>query len=95
VPVPFSPVEYLRGIADRVIHVHLKDIPAAQVSERGRVTGTRVGVAAGEGVLDLPGIVGVLAEAGYTGVLSVECDTLSQAQRSLTYVERLCRGAGR
>jgi len=84
-----DPVEYLRGIADRVIHVHLKDIPAAQVSERGRVTGTRVGVAAGDGVLDLPGIIGVLAKAGYTGVLSVECDTLNQARRSLTRVERL------
>jgi inosose dehydratase len=90
-----DPVEYLRRFADRVIHVHLKDIPAAQLSERGLVTGTRVGVAAGEGVIDIPGIVGVLAEAGYTGVLSVECDTLSQARRSLMYIEQLHRGAGR
>jgi sugar phosphate isomerase/epimerase len=84
-----DPVEYLRGIAGRVVHVHLKDIPASMLPDRGRVTGTRVGVAAGDGVLDLPGIVGVLAAAGYRGVLSVECDTLAQALRSLKYLERL------
>jgi sugar phosphate isomerase/epimerase len=85
-----DPVEYLRGIASRVVHVHIKDIPASQVHERGKVTGTRVGVAAGDGVVDLPGIVGVLAESGYQGVLSVECDTLAQAVRSLRYVQHLC-----
>lgn len=84
-----DPVEYLRQVADRTIHVHVKDIPESQLGERGKVTGTRVGVAAGDGVIDLPGIVGVLAEAGYDGVLSVECDTLDQVARSRVYLQGL------
>jgi len=35
------------------------------------------------------GVVRVLARAGYAGVLSVECDTLEQARRSLSYMSRL------
>ena len=62
-----DPVDCLRGVAESVIHVHIKDIPASQLSKRGKVTGTRVGVAAGDGVVDLPGVVGVLAAAGYKG----------------------------
>lgn len=84
-----DPVEYLRSVADRVVHVHIKDIPESQLHQRGKVTGTRVGVAAGDGVIDLPGIVGVLAEAGYQGVLSVECDTLEQGAKSLPRLNRM------
>ncbi|MHC4635985.1 MAG: sugar phosphate isomerase/epimerase family protein, partial [Planctomycetota bacterium] len=78
-----DPVEYLRQIADRVIHVHIKDIPRSQLDQRGKVTGTRVGVAAGDGEVDLPSIIDVLKNVGYDGVLSVECDTFDQAKRSL------------
>ena len=84
-----DPVAYLRDVADRVIHVHVKDVPESQLPLRGKVTGTRVGVAAGDGVIDLAGIVRVLAGAGYEGVLSVECDTFEQAQKSLPYMNRL------
>jgi len=84
-----DPVAYLKRVADRVIHVHVKDIPESQLPQRGKVTGTRVGVAAGDGVVDLEGIVGVLAQAGYRGVLSVECDTLQQARKSFAYLGRL------
>ena len=62
-----DPVEYLRGVAGRVVHVHVKDIPAAQLPDRGKITGTRVGVAVGDGVVDLAGIVGVLAAVRYRG----------------------------
>lgn len=77
-----DPVEYVRRVAGRVVHVHVKDIPASQLPERGKVTGTRVGVAVGDGVVDVRGIMKALAEAGYVGVWSVECDTLAQAQAS-------------
>jgi len=77
-----DPVEYVRRVAKRVVHVHVKDIPASQLPERGKVTGTRVGVAVGEGVVDVRGVLAVLAETGYGGVYSVECDTLAQAQAS-------------
>ena len=84
-----DPVGYLGQVAGRVVHVHIKDIPESQLGERGKVTGTRVGVAAGQGVIDLPGIVETLRAAGFDGVLSVECDTLAQAQSSLPYLEGL------
>ena len=84
-----DPVEYLRNVAQRVIHVHVKDIPRYQLHQRGKVTGTRVGVAAGDGVVDLKGIVGVLAEVVYDGVLSIECDSLEQARKSLPYMNRV------
>jgi sugar phosphate isomerase/epimerase len=84
-----DPVEYISRIADRVIHVHIKDIPASQLDQRGKVTGTRVGVAAGDGEVDLPGIIEVLKNVGYDGVLSAECDTFDQATRSLAYLKGL------
>ncbi len=83
-----DPVEYARRVRDRVVHVHLKDIPASQLSERGKVTGTRVGVAIGDGVVDVRGVLAVLAEAGYDGVVSVECDTLAQARASCPVLRR-------
>ena len=84
-----DPVDYLKQVAGRVVHVHIKDIPESQLHERGKVTGTRVGVAAGQGVIDLPGIVATLRSVGFDGVLSVECDTLEQARQSRPYLERL------
>jgi sugar phosphate isomerase/epimerase len=83
-----DPVDYVRRVADRVAHVHVKDIPASQLSERGHVTSTRVGVAVGDGVVDLWGVLTALTEAGYSGVLSVECDTLAQARASLPVLQK-------
>jgi sugar phosphate isomerase/epimerase len=82
-----DPVAYVRRVADRVVHVHVKDIPASQLPERGKVTGTRVGVAVGDGVVDVRGVLAVLAAAAYHGVLSVECDTRAQAQASLPVLQ--------
>jgi hypothetical protein len=64
-------------------------IPRSQLDQRGKVTGTRVGVAAGDGEVDLPGIIEVLKNTGYDGVLSAECDTFDQATRSLAYLKAL------
>jgi len=86
-----DPAEMLASVVHRVIHVHLKDIPASALHLRGQVTGTRVGVAAGDGVVDLPLIIDVLAGAGYAGAVSVECDTYEQACRSQTYLSGLLR----
>ncbi len=88
-----DPVEFVRCVAPRVTHVHVKDIPKTLLAERGRVTGTRVGVAVGEGVVDLAGIVSVLGLAGFAGVLSVECDTPAQAQASLPRLAQLIQNA--
>lgn len=83
-----DPVEYVRRVAHRVVHVHVKDIPASQLPDRGRVTGTRVGVAVGDGVVDVRGVLTALAAAGYNGVLSVECDTLAQAGKSYAVLKQ-------
>jgi sugar phosphate isomerase/epimerase len=87
-----DPVEYARLVAGRVVHVHVKDIPRSRLPDRGKVTGTRVGVAAGDGVVPLGGVIEVLRAAGYRGVLSVECDTLAEARRSLSYLQFLLAG---
>lgn len=84
-----DPVEDLKPFAERVIHVHAKDIPAIQLHERGHVTGTRVGVAIGDGVIDFAGVISVLARAGFDGELTVECDTLEQARKSLPCMNAL------
>jgi sugar phosphate isomerase/epimerase len=84
-----DPVAYLGLIADRVVHVHIKDIPRSLLPQRGKITGTRVGVAAGDGVIDVQAIVSLLAQVGYRGALSVECDTLEQARQSRPYLETL------
>jgi len=83
-----EPVEMLETIVDRCVHIHAKDIPETQLSERGKVTGTRVGVAVGDGVIDFPGVISVLKSSGFNGVISVECDTLEQAKKSLLYLEK-------
>jgi len=78
-----DPVDMLDGIAERVVQVHAKDIPAWQLAERGKVTGTRVGVAIGDGVVDIPGVVRKMDDLGYNGVFSVECDSAEEAAVSI------------
>lgn len=85
-----DPYEMLDAIADKVVHVHAKDIPAKQAeAERGKVTGTAVGCACGDGMIDWRRIVARLKKAGYTGVLSVECGSEEQAERSLAYLKKV------
>jgi inosose dehydratase len=78
-----DPVAALRQYGGRVIHLHLKDVaadPLARLRD-GRIGGFREALDAriftelGTGVLDLVGILGVLAERGYEGWLMVEQDT--------------------
>jgi sugar phosphate isomerase/epimerase len=82
-----DPYEGLRAVADRVIHVHAKDILISHAeSERGKVTGTPVGCACGDGVIDWKRIVRILDDFGFDGVLSVECGSPEQAARSLSHL---------
>jgi sugar phosphate isomerase/epimerase len=87
-----DPYAMLEAVADKVVHVHAKDISRQQAdAERGKVTGTAVGCACGDGELDWHRIVKRLKQAGYKGVLSVECGTEDQAKRSLTYLTKVLR----
>ncbi len=90
-----DPYEMLEAVADKVVHVHAKDIAYEQVeTERGEVTGTAVGCACGDGVVDWERVIRILRNAGFSGVFSVECGTVEQAERSLNYLKELLAKAG-
>lgn len=85
-----DPYEGLKAVVDRLVHVHAKDISVRQSeAERGKVSGTAVGCACGDGVIDWARVVGILREGGYNGVLSVECGTAEQAARSLAHLQQV------
>jgi sugar phosphate isomerase/epimerase len=91
-----DPYEGIRAVANRLVHVHAKDIPLNQaVEEKGKVTGTPVGCACGDGVIDWPRVISILREGGYSGVLSVECGTTKQAAESLKYLTSVVQARSR
>ncbi|MBV9084183.1 MAG: sugar phosphate isomerase/epimerase [Acidobacteriaceae bacterium] len=82
-----DPYAGLEAVLPLLVHVHAKDISMRQVEdERGKVTGTPVGCACGEGVIDWGRILGILREANWSGVLSVECGTPKEAEASLKHL---------
>jgi sugar phosphate isomerase/epimerase len=85
-----DPIDDLRQVAERVIHVHAKDISFGMAEEiRGHVTGTPVGCACGDGVVDWQKVVQILDNVGYRGVLSVECGTVPEAERSIAHLRQI------
>lgn len=85
-----DPYEGLKAVRHLVVHVHAKDIAFEHSeAERGKVTGTPVGCACGDGVIDWKKVIEILREGDYQGVLSVECGTEQQAARSLAYLNPL------
>ena len=88
-----DPYEAMKTVGPLLVHVHAKDIALEQSeAERGKVTGTPVGCACGDGVIDWKKTIAVLREVKYEGVLSVECGTHDQAVRSLSHLESLLAG---
>ncbi len=91
-----DPYEGLKAVRDRLIHLHAKDIAIQHAeAERGKVTGTPVGCACGDGVIDWAKVIAVLDEIHWDGVFSCECGTSDQAKRSLEHLESLLNKAGR
>ncbi|MDT8301100.1 MAG: sugar phosphate isomerase/epimerase [Sedimentisphaerales bacterium] len=85
-----DPVEWLEGVKDRLVHLHAKDISVQQSEdERGKVTGTPVGCACGEGVIDWKKVVEVCKGLSRDIVFSVECGTIEQAERSISHLKNL------
>lgn len=79
-----DPYQGLQAVLPLLVHIHAKDISLQQAEdETGKVTGTPVGCACGEGVIDWVRVIGILRKAGWSGVLSVECGTSKQAAESL------------
>ncbi len=85
-----DPYVWLERVKDRLVHLHAKDISVQQSdSERGKVTGTPVGCACGEGVIDWKRIIQICQTAPRDIVMSVECGTVEQAEKSVKHLKGL------
>jgi sugar phosphate isomerase/epimerase len=85
-----DPYKWLQRVLGRLVHLHAKDISMQQSSsERGRVTGTPVGCACGDGVIDWARVIRICRKAKRDIVLSVECGTVEQAGRSIEHLKEL------
>lgn len=85
-----DPYEGLLRVRDRVHHVHAKDISFEHSArEKGKVTGTPVGCACGEGAVDWERVLRILEPLDREIFLSVECGKIDEAARSLAFLEKL------
>jgi sugar phosphate isomerase/epimerase len=85
-----DPVKWLKAVSSKLVHLHAKDISVQQsAAERGKVTGTPVGCACGEGVVDWPAVVKVCRKLTRDIVFSVECGTIDQARTSIEYLKKV------
>ena len=85
-----DPIEWLKRVKDRLVHLHAKDISVQQSEdERGKVTGTPVGCACGDGVIDWKKVVEICKELPRDIVFSVECGTVEQAEQSISHLKQL------
>jgi len=82
-----DPIVWLERVKDRLVHLHAKDIAIEQSdAERGKVTGTPVGCACGDGVIDWEKVISICKTLDSDIVFSVECGTVEQAGRSVEYL---------
>ena len=88
-----DPYQWLRRVAKRLVHLHAKDISLQQSgAQRGKVTGTPVGCACGDGVIDWERVIAIVRRAcPHNIVLSVECGTIEQAARSIKHLSGLLK----
>jgi len=85
-----DPYAWLQRVSDHLVHLHAKDISIKQSDDqRGRVTGTPVGCACGEGVIDWARIIDICQNCDRDIVMSVECGTVEQARRSIEHLRPL------
>lgn len=90
-----DPLAWLASVTSRLVHLHAKDISCEQASsERGHVTGTPVGCACGDGVIDWAAVVRLCRACPRDIVLSVECGTVEQAERSITHLRSVLQRTG-
>ena len=85
-----NPYTWLERVVDRLVHLHAKDITTEHSdAERGKVAGTPVGCACGDGVIDWKRVIEICRRAPRDIVMSVECGTIDQAERSLKHLTSL------
>lgn len=94
-----DPVQFLARFAGRVSHVHIKDVsPSLAAAARGELTGIAVShCAVGQGVNadNIRRCLVLLAESGFDGVLSIECEGQggTMIEDSLAWVRQALAGA--
>lgn len=87
-----DPYRWLRHVVNRLVHLHAKDISIEHSkAERGKVTGTPVGCACGDGVIDWARVIRLCKQAKRDIVLSVECGTIEQAERSIKHLKSVAQ----
>ena len=86
-----DPYTWLQSVAGRLVHLHAKDISVQQSDkERGKVTGTPVGCACGDGVIDWKKVIDIVKKGAKQDIVfSVECGTIDQAKRSIAHLKGL------
>ncbi len=85
-----DPYAWLERVVDRLVHLHAKDITVQHSdAERGKVTGTPVGCACGDGVIDWRRVIEIVRRAPRDIVLSVECGSIDDAERSVKHLKPL------
>ncbi len=85
-----DPLAWLEAVGNQLIHLHAKDISVQHSeSERGKVSGTPVGCACGQGVIDWKAVIEICRRLPRDIVFSVECGTVEQAECSLRYFKGL------
>jgi len=85
-----DPYEGLKKVVNHVYHIHAKDIGIEQSKdERGKVTGTPVGCACGEGVVDWERVMKIMESIDREIFLSVECGKIDEAERSLKFLSNI------
>lgn len=84
--------KWLESVMDNLVHLHAKDISIQQSKdERGKVTGTPVGCACGEGVVDWKRVIDIAKTSDRNIVLSVECGTVPDAIKSYETLSELMK----
>ncbi len=87
-----DPYKWCERVMGRLVHLHAKDIAIEQSdAERGKVTGTPVGCACGDGVIDWERVIRICRKAKRDIVFSVECGTVDQAERSISHLRKLLK----
>jgi sugar phosphate isomerase/epimerase len=86
-----DPYRWLERVVARLVHLHAKDISIQHSqAERGKVTGTPVGCACGDGVIDWERVIRIVRKGAKRDIVfSVECGTVDQAARSLQHLKKL------
>jgi len=88
-----DPYRWLERVLGRLVHLHAKDISIQQSgAERGKVTGTPVGCACGDGVIDWAKVAAICRKAPRDIVFSVECGTVDQAAKSIEHLRKAIAG---